>query len=579
MLHACYRYSERVMVLIALLFSIGLTCPSKNKTRLARYGRCSTLLLAWSLLAVPAYAQFDANTHYQQCLRFEAGEDLITARQSCENALRINPDFIDADLTLGRIEVALGEYGRALQRLQRISGQVDSAEPFVLLAEAHIRQGNFNAAAAALRTAETRLSTRPNTLQDAQRRFLSGLLEEQRGNYQAALLNYQSAINADPLDLSYRVRRAGLHLRLGNAAEAQREVEDFQSLTGTLGNGSLLSILGKARWAQSNFSGAAFAFDAAIDARLAGSVRSSSESDALAQDRSNLALVYYGQGNFRQGNVALRQAMELGGLLSSLFTAVLPWLLLLVLLFALQLVGESLVNPSNALEFVDGGPRDWTAGQIYGTLFLSFFITLLVIVAYSYLRYENLLAIITPLQQNDVRALGIAVMAFCLTLFALQRVQRNGWNALETLLGKSADIGLGLGVGIVLLAVVVAYYYYLGDMPWAMGGGFYLDFLMISPLLIAAVVLLPLAELFFRAFVMPPLTRRYHPVIAVLMSSVLSALVLVTPPLLLIAIGLALAASYKRSNDGLTPLVAQVVLHLGLLLGVSFNMWMRTLFF
>ena len=138
--------------------------------------------------------------------------------------------------------------------------------------------------------------------------------------------------------------------------------------------------------------------------------------------------------------------------------------------------------------------------------------------------------------------------------------------------GASTGVGTGLlALGLVLAAQVYA--------PWRPFWGFYLDLSRFTPPLLAAVVLMPLASLYFRAFVIPPLAKRYTPLLGTLLSSVLYALVLGAPLALMLMIGLLLAEVYRRTRSGLTPLLAQYVLHLGLLIGVAFSPWVRSLFF
>ena len=85
--------------------------------------------IAWSAQV------FSSDRYYQQCLGFEAGGDLTTARQSCLSALEVDGSRTDVQLALGRIEFALGELGSAESRLTRVRPQLEGAEVDVLLAE------------------------------------------------------------------------------------------------------------------------------------------------------------------------------------------------------------------------------------------------------------------------------------------------------------------------------------------------------------------------------------------------------------------------------------------------------------
>jgi quinol-cytochrome oxidoreductase complex cytochrome b subunit len=94
---------------------------------------------------------------------------------------------------------------------------------------------------------------------------------------------------------------------------------------------------------------------------------------------------------------------------------------------------------------------------------------------------------------------------------------------------------------------------------------------------VAAVVMAPLSELFFRAFATVPLSRRYSPLFGVLISSTLYALVLGMPVGLLLGIGLALGEVFRRTQSGLSVILAQFVLHLGLVVTLAYSSWARAL--
>src|SRR5690625_3808651 len=119
---------------------------SANQRAAQSYGRqlVSLLLLAFSLLLPAASAQaFDGARFLEQCLRLEAGQDYVSARESCLNALQLNPDDTTALLALARIEIQLGQLGSAEDRLLQLRSRVDSAEPALLLAETALARGDL----------------------------------------------------------------------------------------------------------------------------------------------------------------------------------------------------------------------------------------------------------------------------------------------------------------------------------------------------------------------------------------------------------------------------------------------------
>lgn len=535
------------------------------------------ITLAVGLLALLSWGagqRFDANVYYQQCLRLEDGGDLQTALQSCRNALTLDPTLTDAELSLARLEVALGQYASAERRLQGLRERVNSAEPHLLLAEIALAERRFAAAESHLHGATQRLAAQFNSQYEGRRHFLQGRLHEQLGRYQQALESFERAAESDGLEPRYRVAQAESRLRLGDPWRSKEELESFLAFAAgddpnTQGNAQLYSLLGQARWATGDLTGAARAFEQAVSAR------STLERRAVEQDLENLALVYYAQGDLRSGRLTLQTAMRRGNLLTSLLNRALPWLLGLLVLLALHLIGESRITPNNTLETVEG-PQLWTVGQGYAMLLTGVVIAGIVTLLSSALFYGNILAFLTPLQAEGARAIFLATLAVILALLSIRSAKARGWEPLEALLGGSDNALMGVGLGLALLVVILAYQLYAPDIPWLQG--FYLDFSRITPLLVIAATLLPLSELFFRSFLVPSLEQHYDPRLATLISGTLYALVLGTPLVLLFAFGLVLSSVLLRSRSGLVPFLAQLTLHVGLVLGAGFSGWMRGLF-
>lgn len=528
------------------------------------------LVLLWVSSSIGvAQSRFNAGTYYQQCVRFEAGGDLETARQSCLNALELDANMTDAALALARIDTTLGNFSAAEARLRQIRDRTQSAEPLLLLTEIALKERRHAEAQSFLLTAAERLNVQFNSDLDARRRFLAGQLAERRGNFREALEHYEGAIVANGLELRYRLASASLQLKLGELDEAQAELEQYSQFTGDAFSPNLLSLLGQIKWAQGDLPGAARSLESAV------MVRSSRDRLALAEDLRALTLIHYGSGDFQSAGIWFRRSLESGNLFSHLLTQSLPWLLLLLTLVALHLVGEGRVETRSGLEIIDG-PDHWSVGNIYGVLALSALTAAGVTLFYSYAALGNMLAIFTPVQGGDVRALFYSTLAVVLVVGTIWQVQKNGWSPSETLLGSAGGIALGIGVGLVLVAVVLLTLNYAPNLPWLKG--FPLQLSTLSPLVIAAVVTLPLSELFFRAFAIPALSRRYTPVLAVLLSGTLYALVLGTPPLLMLGVGLMLSEAYRRSKSGLAVVVAQFILHLGLVLAITFSGWAHSLF-
>ena len=532
----------------------------------------ATVLVALTLLLGHGlgHAQsFDANRYYQQCLRFEAGGDLETARQSCLNALQIRPDFVDADLALARIELALGMTGSAEQRLRSIRDKTTSAEPLVLLGQAALDLGQYGEADAYLQEAQSRLAKQPNRQLAAKAAYLAGELQQHRGQYNQALASYGKAIGEDRLDVRYRLAEARLRFDLGDPASARDELQAYMSFSGDTKNADVHALLGTALWAMGDLGQASGQLETAL------ALRSSRDTTAQAGDLRKLALIYYAQGEVQSGGLALREATRRGNLQTLLVSNGLLWLLLLLLLVALHLVGESRIATTSTLEVIEG-PQEWSVGQAYGTLVASVLLAALAALVYSLAVYDNALAFLTPLQETDVRAVFLIALSLLLLILTWRRVGTNGWDPVERLLGSGEQALAGIGLGLVLLAAMLAYLAYIPQ--GGLLGPFFLNLTHLTPLVIAALVLLPLTELFFRAFLIPPMRRRYGDGIAVTGSAALYGLTLVTPVALLFLFGLALAEIFRRRSNGITPLLAQLVLNVGLVLAVAFSPWARSLF-
>ncbi len=519
--------------------------------------------------AVARAQSFDANRYYQQCLRFEAGGDLETARQACLNALQIDPGMADAELALGRIELALGLDSSAVRRLQDVRSKTSSAEPLVLLAEAAVRGHRYQEAESDVQAARSRLSGQPNRQLAAKTDYIDGLLNERRGNYNLALTRYGKAIEEDGLNVDYRLTDASLRFRLGDPAVARDQLQAYMKLSGDTKNADVYSLLGTALWSMGDLSGAV------TDLEKSLSYRSSRDTLAQADDLRKLSLIYYAQGDVQSGGLALREAARRGNLQNLLVSNALLWLLLLLVLVAVHLVGESRIANTTTLEVVEG-PQEWSVGQAYGMLVASLLMAALTALVYSVVVYHNALAIATPLQGTQVRAVFLVALAVLLLVLAWRRVSMLGWDAFERLLGSAEQAATGIVLGLVLLAVVLGYLAYLPR--GGLLGPFYLDLTTLTPLVVAAMVLLPLTELFFRAFLIPPLRRRYDAGIATVASAALYGLVLGTPVALLFVVGVALAEVFRRRSNGITPLLAQLVLNVGLVLAVAFSAWARSLF-
>ena len=516
-----------------------------------RYTSGMLALLAF-LLFSSAVAQggFNASAYYGRCLRFEASGDLETARQSCLNALNIGAEFEEATLALARIEVALEELGEAKAHLLALSPK--SAEATLLLAEIALGENDAKRARTYLRSAQQNPQIQAEPRLSAKWHLLSGQFASRERRSLDALTHFEKAVEIAPSAL-HRLELARSQLSQGDVVSAVQTLERSEERSA-----DILSLLARSQWIEGDLKNAARNFEAAVTAR--GFL----EGEKTGRDLRSLVLVYYGQGDFARGELALKTALRRGELRETLLGRSLFWLIGFVVLLALHLMGESRVEQTSSLEPIQH-PEPWTVGQVYRVLFWALAGAFCITVVYGCIRYQNLLAILTPLQGAELRALFLGMLALFLASLAVWRVTRNGWRPVVTLLGSPSGALLGIGLGMFFLAGTFGFQAYASQPLWT---GLYPADVPFVPALIA-VLTLPLAELFFRAFAIPSLGRRYTPFYGVAISSTLYALVLGTPLLLLFIVGVALGVAYWRTKSGLTPLLAQLTFNVGLLLGTS----------
>ncbi len=541
--------------------------PTRSVRMLLRAG----VLLALAVIGGMAAAQgFDENVYYQQCLRFEAGGDLETARRACQNALQVRPSFSEAELALARIELKLGDHAGAESRLRRVRDRIGTAEPLVLLAEAVLAGGRPLEAESFLQSARTMLAERGNRELEGRLHLVAGQIAQHRGEYDAALTAYGAAIAADGINVDYRLADAALRLRMGDPASATQQLRAYMNLTGDSRDPRVRSLLGRSLWAEGDM------VAAAGELATAHQLRGSRDVDAQARDLRSLSFIYLAQGDYEAGSLAMRESLRRDNLLSHLNGNTILWLFALLLLVGAHLVGESRISNSSTLEVLDG-PRTWSVGNVYGVLLLSLLLAATVSVLYGVVRFENPLVLLTPVQATNAWALFFITLSVMLALLSWHRVQANGFDPMDALVGSSDKALYGVGWGLLMLAAFIAYLHY--DPFDGALGGFYLDLVQLTPYVVAAMILVPLAELFFRAMLVPPVARRYDGRIAVLVSATLYAIVFGTPVALLLLFGLLLADMTRRRKNGIEALLAQLTLHVGLVIAVAVSPFVRSLFF
>jgi hypothetical protein len=549
-----------------------MTAPHAPPIVARRRGRLvgrSVPALVVVLLASIAWAQvFSSERYYQQCLGFEAGGDLTTARQSCLSALEVDGDRTDVQLALGRIEFALGELGSAESRLMRLRSQLEGAEVDVLLAEILVAGDRADEARSFVSSARSKLQQRPDLRLAARLAFLEGRIAEEDGEMNAALAGYQRAIDANGIELAYRLADANLRWRTGDLDGAARQLRDYEIVTGDVRSPEVKSLLGRIAWAQGR------ADDAVGHIETALALRDLRDSSGQAADLQVLSILYYGQGDLQRGGLALREATLRGNLLTAFGGNTVLWLLALFVLLALHLIGESRRNDEVTPQAE--GPKRWTVGAAYGVFFAAALMGLASAVIYGVVVYGNLLALLTPHQQHEARAVYLIMFAVVASLLAWQRTRALGWNARQRLAGSADGVAAGIVVGALVYAVMLGYLIYVPRGGWA--GPFFLDLAWPTPMRFAALAVVPIAEFYFRGFLRPAIEERYGAGLSVAIMALVWALALATPVAALVPIGLALAEIDRRRPNGLTAVVALWIAWLGLAVTVLIAPYVRGLF-
>lgn len=533
-----------------------------NRVRSASPGRLVSLLAAIFALALllPGLAgaqSFDGARFLDQCLRLEAGGDYVSARESCLNALELDPGNTDTLLALARLEIRLGELNSAENRLLPLQSRVTTAEPALLLAELALERDDLVLAEGYLDTASRQLASNQNSEHSARQAWLLGRTLEMRGEPQEALGQYRRATDAQPLEEAYWQSAASVLLGMGLPVAAADELLQYRTTSGQRGSADLHSLLGQSLWASGRLQAAATEYEAAF------ALRAGRDAEAQAADLRSLTTIYYGLGDTAGGNAALGDAIRQGNLVRLLSGNALMWLLVLLLLAAVHLISESRIQDHQTLQSAEG-PRLWSITRIYSVLIISALLALVAVLLYSALVLQNYTAMFTPLQAGQVKSIFVIVFVISAVLASWIIVRKHGWNPRERLLGRSDHAVTGLGLGLILLVLVTAWQFFVPT--GLLRSDWHFDLRNVDAVALAAILLLPLGELYFRSFSIPALEKRYSGNLAVPISAGLYALVLGTPVILSIVLGLILGYAFLRVRSGLMVVTAQLVLQLGLVL-------------
>jgi membrane protease YdiL (CAAX protease family)/tetratricopeptide (TPR) repeat protein len=491
-----------------------------------------------------------AQRNFAQCDRFFLSlQDPITAESYCSTAVQYAPENSDYLRLFARVLLALGKFEEADQRLSaaRAGGgtnpELDTIEAEIALA----KNETTRSIDAASRVANARVDVQVRALK------AGGQALNRQSRFHESVDFFKRAVELAPADVPARRALADLHLRTDPAMAVSllEAAPGVQSLP-------LQADLGRAQWIAGDLNGAITNLEPLL-----------LKPEAFARDRETyqkalgaLAYAYFGQGRLTEGQRTLEQIEGQNNWFAVFISKSLPWLLALVLLLMLHLIGESRIEPLSTIEIQDG-PRPWTVGTAYVWLLVAVLAGGVAALVTGNVLYGNYLAIMTPFQSNTARDAFLIVMSLILLLLSAQSAKANGWRVRSVLFGKASQesIAEGVALGLLLVGLTVLYQFgtrYLGLTQY------FMDVTNLRVSMIAVILILPLSEVFFRAFALFPLEKRYGTIIAACITALIFSLTLSSPLVLLFINGIALVFMADRAKS-VTPAVAA---HLTYLVGV-----------
>ncbi len=501
-----------------------------------------------------AGAQFkEAQTSFSRCVEFYLRQDNPQiAEQFCNTAVQFNPESAEYQRLYARVLLSNGKPDAAAAALGNARSRDSNAENEIIAAEIALFRNDWQAA---LDASNIALAS-PNLprLETIRALRVSGAVLAKQSLDEDAIRVFERALTLDARDIKSRRAAAELYLK----RDPTQAVTTLQGAP--LKTAPILADLGRAQWVAGDLTAAIATLES-----ITGKAQSfSGERETYQRALGALTYAYFGQGRFNEGGRVLSLMDNQGNLFALFISRSLPWLLGAMLLLVLHLIGESRIEPLSTIEIQDG-PRPWTVGVAYLWLLMAVLVGGVAALVAGNLIYGNYLAIMTPFQSAQIKDIYFIFFSLTLVGLSFQTALSNGWNARQQLLGSAKrELALdGPAVGLAMLAVALLYQYGAQFLNFR---GFYLDLSTWRTSLAAAVIILPLTEVFFRAFALYPMEKRYGQPIAYAILSVIYALALTSPIPLLIGVAVGLLYFTNRAGGTLPAIVAQWVFHVGLLL-------------
>ena len=191
---------------------------------IGRYDAAQTELLQ----AVKLKPQ-SAEIRYDLAKVYSANDNYPPAKDQLEEALRLDPSYMEAYDALGFVMEALGDDAAALSFYKKAAEINDarganSASPYVSLAAYYNRTGDTKVA---LEYAQKAIQLNPKS---AGGNFQLARAFERQGQWAEAAEALNRAIEVNPSASSYHYVLSGVYRRLGKTRDAQEQMEIFRKL-------------------------------------------------------------------------------------------------------------------------------------------------------------------------------------------------------------------------------------------------------------------------------------------------------------------------------------------------------------
>ncbi len=511
--------------------------------------------LIWLVLVGTALGQAinsKAQDQYNKCAEFFQQKLFDAADNACRLAEIQQLNYSDSLRLHARVALRMNNIAAA----QGFVDQARLADPSspqndVIGAEVMLQNNKFDEAYLLAQSAlqNPRLSLKSKVLAYK----ITAQTSQLAGNEGESINAYREALNLDSSDTEARLELAQIMVR-----------SDPKAAANLLRNSpnrppEIQAEYGRTQWIAGNLPGAIQTLE-----QVAGNPGAFARDRGLYQRALGaLAYAYYGMGNVSEGSRVLTQTSNSNNIFALVIGKTLPWLIALVALLVAHLVGESQIEPLSTIE-IQEGPRPWTVANVYSHLIVSVLVGGVAALLGGKMLYGNYLALFTPVQGDVARDLFFGFFAITLIGLSWYTTQRNGWKPAQLLIGKfsPSQIVEGIILGAVITILTIGYQYGAKTLHFT---GFYLhlEYWRLSALL--PILLLPLTEIFFRAFAVFPIEKRYGQTLGAVVLVLLFAVTFAMPVVLLTLIGVGVLYYTNREKSVIPAIVGQLVFYLALL--------------